>query len=262
MKTILRACITLLVLAPTLAATRASADEVAASKDATFRRANEAYFKGRYTEAIEAYEQVVALGVASEDLYFNLGNAYFKNGALGPAIYNYERARALDPTLDDVEYNLRAAREAVKKKGEDRLVGEEATPLWMRVIHVLTLGVLSWIFLGVYVAVFALLITLHFVGPGFLRVGLWTGFAFAVAGAIGFGGLTAGRLYFDERVLQAVVLPDTVAVKEGPDANYQSMFRVHAGLKVRVTEKDQDWVRVRLSNGLEGWVREREIGRL
>jgi SH3-like domain-containing protein len=31
--------------------------------------------------------------------------------------------------------------------------------------------------------------------------------------------------------------------------------QVHAGLRVRLLERDQDWLRVRLANGLEGWVR-------
>ena len=79
---------------------------------------------------------------------------------------------------------------------------------------------------------------------------------------LGLGTLMGGRLFLAERVERAVVLPDTVAVKEGPDPNYNAIFNVHAGLRVRITEKEQDWVRVRLSNGLEGWVRERDLGRL
>ena len=65
-----------------------------------------------------------------------------------------------------------------------------------------------------------------------------------------------------ERVEQAIVLPDSTQVKEGPDPNYTGLFSVHAGLRVRITEKEQDWVRVRLANGLEGWLREADLGRL
>src|SRR5581483_2197022 len=65
---------------------RAGDGEIAASKDATFKRGNDEYFHGRYAEAVAAYEQVAALGVRSEDLFYNLGNAYAKAGQLGPAI--------------------------------------------------------------------------------------------------------------------------------------------------------------------------------
>jgi uncharacterized protein YgiM (DUF1202 family) len=59
-----------------------------------------------------------------------------------------------------------------------------------------------------------------------------------------------------------VVLPDAASVKEGADTNYRTVFAVHAGLRVRIQERDQGWVRVRLANGLEGWLPETEVGRI
>ena len=245
-----------------LAAPTFAQEALSASKDATFRRGNDAYFHGRYAEAIEAYEHVAALGVISEDLYYNLGNAYLKAGQTGPAIFNYERALELDPSQDDVQFNLKVARDAAVKKGEDRLVGAEAVPLWIRAVQPFTVGGLSWIFVAVYFSLFGLLIARRFIAPGFVRVGLTALTAFVALASLGTGTLLGGRLYLAERVERAIVLPDTVQVKEGPDPNYNAVFNVHAGLRVRITEKDQDWCRVRLSNGLEGWVRERELGRL
>jgi len=65
-----------------------------------------------------------------------------------------------------------------------------------------------------------------------------------------------------ERTPFGVVLPDAVAVKEGSDVNYRTSFDVHAGLRVRIVERDQDWLRIRLGNGLEGWVRSADVGSL
>jgi tetratricopeptide (TPR) repeat protein len=236
--------------------------EALASHDATFRRGNDAYFHGLYSAAIEAYEQVAVLGVISEDLYYNLGNAYLKAGQLGPAIYNYERALELDPSQEDARYNLDTAREAARKKAEDRLVGEDGVPLWIRAVQPFTVGGLSWGFLALYVGLFALLSVLHFLEPGFLRAALGALLAFVVMGTVATGALLGGRLYLKEQVARAIVLPDSLQVKEGPDPNYQSLFAIHAGLKVRITEREQDWLRVRLSNGLEGWVHSRDLGRL
>ena len=81
----------------------------------------------------------------------------------------------------------------------------------------------------------------------------------AGAAVLGAGALLAGALLFGrvqlERVPFGVLLPDAVAVKEGADVNYRTSFDAHAGLRVRIVEQDQDWLRVRLGNGLEGWVR-------
>jgi SH3-like domain-containing protein len=75
------------------------------------------------------------------------------------------------------------------------------------------------------------------------------------------GALLGGRIYLD-RVPFGIVLPDAVQVKEGADNNYRTAFELHAGLKIRLVERDQDWLRVRLPNGLEGWVRDQDVGRL
>ena len=257
------------LVAASLCGTARAADPadplLGASQDATFRRGNEAFLKGDFAGAVLAYEQVVALGVVSEHLYYNLGNAYYKQGALGPAIYNYERALEVDPSgagADDARYNLDAAQEAARRKAEDRLVGAETVPFWIRVVAPFSTGTLSWVFLVLYLALFAALITLRFLTPGFLRVSLWVLTAFLLLGAAASGSLLGGRLYLTTRVERAIVLPDTLAVHEGPDANYQTTFTVHAGLKVRITERDQDWVKVRLQNGLEGWVPVRSVGKL
>ncbi len=231
-------------------------------KDAVFRRGNEASLHGRYDEASAAYEQVVALGIHSIDLYFNLGNAYFRANHLGSAICNYERALELDPQNEDVQFNLKAAREVVKKRGEDRLVGAEEAPFWIRAASSYTLGLVSWLFLLSYLVLFGLLIAQQFITPGFLRIGLRSAIAFLALGALGSGALVAGRLYMAAEVEQAIILDDSVQVKDGPDASDHSSFSVHAGLRVRIVDREHGWFRLRLANGLEGWVQNKSVGKL
>jgi tetratricopeptide (TPR) repeat protein len=232
------------------------------AREALFRRGNDAYLRGQYDAALAAYEQLVSLGVRSEDLFFNLGNAYAKAGQLGPAIYNYERALAYDPGQEDVLFNLSTAREAVRRQGEDRLVGAEEVSRWIRIVSPFTVSFASWLFLSLWSGLFGLLIVLRFRGEGFLRVGLQALLGFVVLATVGAGGLLAGRLYLATRVLEAVVLPPSIEVRDGPDAASTTSFSVHAGLKLRVIETERDWARVRLANGLEGWVPERTLGRL
>ena len=76
----------------------------------------------------------------------------------------------------------------------------------------------------------------------------------AAVGALLCGLLLVGRARLD-RIPFGVVLPDAVAVHEGADAAHRTSFDVHAGLRVRLVDHDQDWLRIRLANGLEGWVR-------
>lgn len=227
-----------------------------------FSRGNEAYWKANYPAAIEAYEQVRSLGVVHEDLYFNLGNAYYRAGQLGPAILNYERALKLDPQQEDVLYNLKTARTLSSRRAHDRIEGADRDPLWIRVVSTFTVSTTTWIFVALYLGCFAALFALRFMSPGLARAGLGAVTVLLVVATVLSGGLLGARAYLEERVVMGVVLPDALAVKDGPDPNYRTAFEVHAGLKVQLLERDQDWVRIRLANGLDGWAREKDVGRL
>jgi tetratricopeptide (TPR) repeat protein len=230
--------------------------------DAAFRRGNDAYYRGEFKAAIDAYEQVAALGVVHEDLYYNLGNAYYKAGRMGPAIFNFERALALDPDQTDARRNLGAARQAAERFGKDRVEGKLKDAFWVRAVTSMTRAHLLWLFLGVYYLCFVVLIVLRWLPPSLVRAAVATSAVFLALAAALAGTLFFGRLAYERLVHVAVVLPDEVAVKDGPGPGSRTAFDLHAGLNVWVIEQDQDWVRVRLQNGLEGWMRDADLGRL
>ena len=225
-----------------------------------WRRGNEAYLHGDYAAAVAAYEEVDRQGPASSDLAFNLGDAYFRKGAIGPAIWAYERALALEPGDEDARYNLDKARKLSARRAHDRMEGEDKDPAWMRFVGGLAPSTVTWSFVALYVAFFAALVARRGARSE-TRPALTAAAAVLAAGALLTGALLAGRVHLDG-IPFGVVLPDEVAVKEGADVNYRTSFDAHAGLRVRVVDRDQDWLRVRLANGLEGWVRAQEIGRI
>ena len=239
-----------------LAAVPARADRL----DEAWKRGNEAYLHGDYAAAVVAYQSIDREGVVSGDLYFNLGDAFFRQGKLGPAIWSFERAAALDSDDEDVRFNLGQARKAVARRTLDKIEGADREPAWIRAVCLLSPSTETWLFAGLYLGFFVVLYlrrraSEHTRGP------LGAGAAILGVAALLAGGLLAGRVALD-RMPFGVVLPDAVAVKEGADTNYKTSFDLHAGLRVRLLDRDQDWLRVRLANGLEGWVRSQDIGRL
>jgi len=246
----------LAVVALVLAQGQARADRV----DEAWRRGNEAYLHGDYAAAVAAYEEVDRRGPSSADVAFNLGDAYFHKGALGPSIWAFERALSVDPNDDDARYNLDKARKLAARRAHDRMEGEDKDPAWMRFVGGVAPATATWFFVAVYLGFFAALIARRW-ARGEWRPALTAGASVLAAGALLTGALLAGRVYLD-RIPFGVLLPDEVAVKEGADTNYRTSFDAHAGLRVRIVDRDQDWVRVRLANGLEGWVRAQDIGRI
>jgi tetratricopeptide (TPR) repeat protein len=239
-----------------IAVGRARADRL----DEAWRRGNEAYLHGDYAGAVAAYEEVDRQGLASADVAFNLGDAYFRKGALGPAIWAFERAIAFDPGDDDARYNLDRARKLAARRASDRMEGEDRDPAWMRLVGGMSAATETWTFVAFYLVFFAVLVGRRW-ARGEWRPALIAGASVLAVGALLSGALLAGRVTLD-RIPFGVVLPDAIAVKEGADANYRTSFEAHAGLRVRIVDHDQDWLRVRLANGLEGWVRAQDIGRI
>jgi hypothetical protein len=228
--------------------------------DDVWQKGNEAYLHGDYAAAVTAYEGLDRQGVVSGDLYFNLGDAYFRKGALGPAIWAFERALALDPGDDDARFNLDQARKLAAGRTQDRLQGEQHEPAWIRVVTSISPGVLTLMFVLLYVGTFVGLYLWRRARED-LRPTSAAVVSLLAVGALLTGALVFGRMQL-ERTPFGVVLPDAVAVKEGADVNYRTSFDVHAGLRVRIVERDQDWLRIRLGNGLEGWVRSADVGSL
>jgi tetratricopeptide (TPR) repeat protein len=233
-----------------------------ASADTTYKEANRAYKAGEFEQAVARYEALVVAGVAHPDLYYNLGNAYFRAGQLGPAIYNYERALRIDPGLSDARYNLAVAREAVAEKVADRLERAERDPLWIRAVTFLSIGRLSILFLLGTALLFGGLIALRLLSTGLARTATLVTTAFVGVGYVAVAVLLAGHILFLETVKLGVVLPDRLQMHEGADDRTAERGQVHAGLRVRVVDRQPGWARVRLANGHEGWVPDSAIGDL
>jgi tetratricopeptide (TPR) repeat protein len=228
--------------------------------DEAWKRGNEAHLRGDYVAAAAAYEQLDKQHVVSVDLYYNLGVTYFRQGLLGKAIWAFERALVVSPDDEDARFNLTQARKLADQRARDKLEGAEREPQWSRVVTYFSPTTQVGLFCGLYFGCFALLFWRRRL-PADSHVAVTTGAAVLGAGALLAGLLLLGRLNLD-RIPFAVVLPDTVAVKEGADNNFRTSFQVHGGLRVRVLEREQDWARVRLANGLEGFVRTEDLGLL
>jgi hypothetical protein len=232
---------------------------------ALFQEGNQQYLSGDYNGAVATYRKLVDSGLQHPDVYFNLGNAYYRAGFKGLAVLFYERALTLDPNDSAVLSNL----ETVRKELIDRVVmpgeGGVGDPLWHEFVRGLGLGRLTWIALGLYWLFFGLLAARVLLGLGgegpVRRLLFWISIP-VLSLALVAGGLLASRIWLAERVHHAVVVAPAAALREGPERSAKSLMEVHEGLKVRLLSSAGDHVRVRLENGVEGFLAESQIGRI
>ncbi|HUJ25522.1 MAG TPA: hypothetical protein VLW85_05865, partial [Myxococcales bacterium] len=214
-----------------------------------FADANTAYLSGDMPRAIASYEALVSEGIASAELETNLGAAYLRSGKRGLAALHFERALFLDPGDDDARADLIE----VRRGNVDKLEGESeegGTETLARVLAPLPGFTAALVLLALWCAGWVLL-ALRIVWSR--PVGLWAGLSFALAGvaALVVFGAAEGRRMGLQR---AVVVAQASPAREGPNEKSVSHFEVHEGTTVRVEDEDAGFRRVKLANGLTGWL--------
>ena len=233
----------------------------AGNTSATFDSANAAYAKGKYDAAIKLYESILADNRESAALYFNLGNAYFKSNSIGLAILNYERAKKLNPDDEEINENLKLA----NQRTEDKI---EAAPqlflsAWKNGITDLmtekqwSLTFIALIFLGL------LLIAVYIVSANrFLKQTGFFGGSFLLILSVFVFFLAKNKYNTTINSTSAIITSGAVTVTGSPSEKGTKLFILHEGVKVEVTDEENDWSEIKIVNGNVGWVKTSDLQKI
>lgn len=223
-----------------------------------FEKGNSFYKKENYTEAIKAYENVLETKKQSAELYFNLGNCYYKGNKVAPAIYNFEKALLLHPNDKEISNNLKFAQKlqideikAVPKVGFEKLI-HDVTSLFQYD---------TWAWISVS---FATLFLLFFVGYYFsvttfskrlFFIGMFVIFFLILISVL---AALFEKKQFDEEK-PAIVFTEISTVKSEPKSSGSDVIVLHEGTKVFVLETMDNWKKIQLTDGTEGWIEKSTI---
>ena len=218
-----------------------------------FEKGNDLYQKGKYEQAISEYESILATKQHSAELYFNLGNCYYKLNKVAPAIYNYEKALVLNPEDAEVKNNLKFAQKlqideikVIPQVGFSKMVHD-----FTSIFHYNTW---AWISVG-----FSILFLLCFSGYYFSRyafskrVFFFGMFALVFLLLISVTSAISEKDHY-EREKPAIVFAEMVLVKSEPQRASNTVFTLHEGTKVFVLETLDNWKKIQLTDGTEGWI--------
>lgn len=218
-----------------------------------FDRGNALYQKGRYEEAIVEYESVLTTNQHSSELYFNLGNCYYKLNKVAPAIYNYEKALVLNPDDAEIQNNLKFAQKlqideikVIPTVGFSKMVHNFTSTFHYNTWAWISVG-LSTLFLVFFIGYYFSQITLSkrifFIGMFVLIVLLLISVSVAIS---------EKNHYESEK--PAIVFAEMVLVKSEPQKASNTVFTLHEGTKVFVLESLENWRKIQLTDGTEGWI--------
>lgn len=218
-----------------------------------FEIGNTLYQKGKYEQAVKAYESVLLTKNHSAELYFNLGNCYYKLSKVAPAIYNYEKALLLNPEDQEILNNLKFAQKLnidevkeVQKVGFSKMIQDFTSKFnyntwaWISVV-LSTLFLIS--FIGYYFSQITLSKRMFFFGMFLLFFLISSSISIAIY----------EKNIFDKEK-PAIVFADAVEVKSEPQSVSATIFTIHEGTKVFVEETVSNWKKIKLTDGTEGWI--------
>lgn len=222
----------------------------------------QAYRQKDYKTAIEKYEAALSGEMKSAEAYNNLGLAYYQEGDLGYAILNFERAIRQNPYLKDARHHLKAAKQRmtvpVKEnkgfwmfKAWNALVGTLSSNSWAMVL---------WV--SLFLAAAGFIVWYNKLGdPAKNTLAFKLGLGFAIFSILPMiWGFQASRAEYNNNLV--IVVSPTAGVRTAPSIQGEDIMQLGAGAKGRIVEQEGEWNRVRLENGVLGWMPKKMMERI
>lgn len=220
-----------------------------------------AYQNKDFETAIEYFQTYADKGYVSADLYYNLGNAHYKSSSMPLAILNYEKALKLEPQHEDCLHNLQLANQGILDKIET-LPEPLVYRYFKQLVSLGSTNIWALVALGIFVVFLALVYRYLFARDYDTKK---RAFVFAIPCFL----LFLCSLYFSyfQKTVQekqyAIMIEPYVNVKSAPESDGTDLFLIHEGLKVQVEDTDIiGWVKIKLSDGNQGWVQTDSLAKI
>ena len=226
------------------------APEAEATMPKTSDEAKTAYDAGQFRQALDYYASKIDPRDVSPALLYNMGNCFYQLGDYPRALVCYERARYLSPRDSDIAGNLELTRRKLLLPPKYRVESPADFLLAARDF----LRVDEW----PVMCAFGLTLVLVALGMFVRRTSSlwqWPFYAGIVVTVICSAALIA-KVSADDPAREAVVIVRNTPLYSLPSAESGRVEQyLKPGAEVSIEENRMDWVRVRLENNDEGWVR-------
>lgn len=226
-----------------------------------FEQGNDQYRDGNYEAAIATWERILDSGEHSAALYFNLGNGYYKIENLAQSIYFYEKALQLAPGDTEIRNNLALAQNSTVDIIEP--LPKNLFSTWLTN----TSQLYSYDGWAIATVIFMLLFSLLFMAYFFTKASSRKRIFFSgsmVALFIALLSVFFAFKNYDAVVNQkaGIVFASSTQVRSEPVMRSEVSFTIHKGTKVSIISEVDDWARVQLADGKEGWMLKGDLKQL
>lgn len=210
-------------------------------------QANNLYENNKYQEAADAYESLRRQGLNNGYLYYNLGNTYIRLGKAGPAILNYIRAKKLIPRDENLQANLNYSIQQTRDKIPLPPYATAALFFW---VNDLSLSEIIRIAFILNVAFWLILTAWFYFRSNPVKLARNLVLSLLLLAFISMGI----KLHLESSSKIGVILEKAAPVKSGPGSSDVTLFELHEGALVTVTDERQGWFEIQLSEKQKGWI--------
>lgn len=225
------------------------------------QKGNDYYKNNHYQLAIDEYNKLIEKGYIGTSLYYNLGNAYYRLGKVGYAILYYEKALKFSASDEDVKHNLVLAKLNIKDK-VDELPPFFIFNIWEGLLASFNISGWTIIVYIIFILVLVSIVAYFFAYSSTQqRLSFFTGVAFSVLLFLSIIFLTV-KMNKEYNIKDGIIVENVVTVKSSPDTSSKDEFVVHEGLKVKLEDKVDIWIKIRLTDGKVGWVLEKNLRKI
>lgn len=227
--------------------------------DDKFTKANNLYNDSKYEKSIEVYFEILDSGVHSSELYYNLGNSFYKLNDIPNSILFYEKSLKLNPTDKDIINNLKMVNNAIIDD-----ITKIPEPFFDNQLNKISnnLSYSNWGLISLIISfLFLLLFIFYFFSkePIVKR----TSFTLLFVLLVLIGITTKISLHaYEKNHLEkyAIIFSSKIEIKSEPNERSENLLILHMGTKVKIIDSFNDeWVKIKLVNGQEGWINNNEI---
>ncbi len=222
-------------------------------KTELFFKANQEYQEQKFSEAKDKYEKLINSGITNGYLFYNLGNCYFKLNSPGKARLYYLKAQKYIPRNKDLNANLNSLMENISDKTES----SESSQIFKKIFFwydMLSFQETLIIFLFLWSFTFLLIIIRIFIASEFFKASL---FIFILLTSL--FCLNTEIKFFQQNEKKAIVIVNESNVKSSTDINSITIFKVHQGAFLKITESSGNWSKIEFSKDKQGWIQNSSI---
>lgn len=213
----------------------------------------ESYNNGSFKESILIFTECLENGYQSPQIYYNLANSYYRNADFANAIWCYEKTLLLDPSNKDADFNLQLLNNELF--GEQNVVPPSFfTQAWRYLYKLFSLNGWSILFI-ILQFVFPALILLFFFSNNTRkrRLFFYSSLFFFWLYIISMSQSIYGY-YQMKNPGSAIIKNSLVSVKSSPSLDAIDIIVVEQGVKVNILEQTDEWSKVVLPDGIQGWI--------